>query len=156
MSQLPAPPPGGQFVPDQSGAPLPPDDEFDDADDGLMEDEFDELDEAPAPARPLMARLRRLSPAAVLLSAASVVSLLFLALNLTILTVQLPVLAASCVFTGIMFAADAVILARGTWHATIAGETGRALLLTLAFGALSVIAGLSFGGAVVMVLLQGF
>jgi hypothetical protein len=156
MSQLPAPPPGGQFVPDQAGAPLPPDAEFDDADDGLMEDEFDEFDEAPAPARPLMTRLRRLSPAAVLLSAASVVSLLFLALNLTILSVQLPVLAASCVFTGIMFAADAVILARGTWRATIVGETGRALLLTLAFGVLTVIAGLSFAGAVVMVLLQGF
>ena len=140
-------PPGTQLPP---GAPPLPDDAFDEEADDEFEDEFDE---APAAQLSLRARLRRLPPFAVLLSAASVVSLAFLALTLSSRSVAIPVVAASLVVTGIVFAADTVVLGVGTYRAGEDGSSGRALLLALAGGMSALIAGVSFGGALVMVLL---
>jgi uncharacterized membrane protein YbhN (UPF0104 family) len=130
--------------------PLPPDDEPEESE----YDEFwDDFDEAPAARQPLMARLRRLPPFVVLLSAASFVSVAFLALSVTQRSIEIPVLIAAAVVTGIVFAADTVALGRGTYLAGDDGQGGRALLLALAGGAAAVIAGLSFGAAAVMVFL---
>jgi hypothetical protein len=100
-----------------------------------------------------MTRLRRLPPFVVLFSAASFVSVAFLAVSLTRRSVEFPVLIAAAVVAGIVFAADAAALARITYLAGEDGRSGRALLLALAGGAAAVMAGLSFAWAAIMVLL---
>ena len=133
----------------QSG-PLPPDDEPDEAE----YDEFwDDLDEPREASLPLTARLRRLPPFLVILSVASVVSVAFLALSVMQRSIEIPVLIAAAVVTGIVFATDAVALGRGTYGAAEDGRSGRSLLLALVGGVAAVIAGLSFGAAVVMLFL---
>jgi hypothetical protein len=140
-----APPPSAP----PPSAPPPPDDESDEE-----YDEFwDTFDEAPDAPLPLMARLRRLPPFVVLLSVASLASVAFLAVSVTRRSIEIPVLIAAAVVTGILFASDTVVLARSTYIAGGDGRGGRALLLALAGGVAAVIAGLSFGWAAVMVLL---
>jgi hypothetical protein len=145
----PAGPPPSRGPLPQSG-PLPPDDEPDEAE----YDEFwDDLDEPPEASLPLTARLRRLPPFLVILSVASVVSVAFLALSVMQRSIEIPVLIAAAVVTGIVFATDAVALGRGTYGAAEDGRSGRSLLLALVGGVAAVIAGLSFGAAVVMLFL---
>ncbi len=146
----PLPPrvPTPQAAPPPS-APPPLDDESDEE-----YDEFwDTFDEAPDAPLPLMARLRRLPPFVVLLSVASLASVAFLAVSVTRRSIEIPVLIAAAVVTGILFASDTVVLARSTYIAGGDGRGGRALLLALAGGVAAVVAGLSFGWAAVMVLL---
>ena len=131
--------------------PLPPQAVVDES----QYDEFwDTLDEAPPARQTLMARLRRLPPFVVLFSAASVVSVAFLALSLTSRSIEFPVLIAAAVVTGIVFAADTAAFARVAYLAGEDGRSGRALVLALAGGTAAVLAGLSFGWAAVMVLLS--
>jgi hypothetical protein len=142
-----APPPSAPSLP--VSAPPPPDDESDEE-----YDEFwDTFDEAPDAPLPLMARLRRLPPFVVLLSVASLASVAFLAVSVTRRSIEIPVLIAAAVVTGILFASDTVVLARSTYIAGGDGRGGLALLLALAGGVAAVVAGLSFGWAAVMVLL---
>jgi hypothetical protein len=68
-------------------------------------------------------------------------------------SIEISVLIAAAVVTGIVFATDAVALGRGTYGAAEDGRSGRSLLLALVGGVAAVIAGLSFGAAVVMLFL---
>jgi hypothetical protein len=132
--------------------PPPPPQAF--ADESQYDEFWDTLDEAPPARQTLMARLRRLPPFVVLFSAASVVSVAFLALSLASRSIEFPVLIAAAVVTGIVFAADTAAFARVAYLAGEDGRSGRALLLALAGGTAAVLAGLSFGWAAVMVLLS--
>jgi hypothetical protein len=98
-------------------------------------------------------RLRRLSPALVILSILSIGSLVFLAFAMTSHTTPVPVLLSSAVVTGLAFAVDAVVASFMTWHAGQNGEGGKALLLALIGGTSAVIAAGAFAGTLVLALL---
>jgi hypothetical protein len=151
----PQPPPGPfpPNVPLPRSAPLPPSQPAP-AEDFEYDEFWDTLDQPSIARQTLMARLRRLPPFVVLFSAASVVSVAFLALSLASRSVEFPVLIAAAVVTGIVFAADTAALARIAYLAAEDGRSGRALLLALVGGTAAVMAGLSFGWAAVMVLLS--
>lgn len=98
-------------------------------------------------------RLRRLSPALVLLSIGSLGSLVFLALAMTSHTTPVPVLLSSAVVTGLAFAVDAVVASFMTWHAGQDGEARKALLLAVVGGMSAVIAAAAFAGTLILALL---
>ena len=98
-------------------------------------------------------RLRRLSPALVLLSIGSIGSLVFLAFVITSHTTPVPVLLSSAVVTGLAFAVDAVVASFMTWHAGQDGEARKALLLAVVGGTSAVIAAGAFAGTLILMLL---
>ena len=98
-------------------------------------------------------RLRRASPIAVLLSAASFASVMALALSILSRSSPIGVLVGTGVVTGIIFALDTLAVAIATYRASSVGEVKRALLLAFLGGAASMISALSFAGALVLVLL---
>jgi hypothetical protein len=128
---------------DDAGASEAGDDEADFDDDVL---------EAEIPLT-LADRLRRLSPALVLLSIGSIGSLVFLAFAMTSHTTPVPVLLSSAVVTGLAFAVDAVVASFMTWHAGQDGEARKALLLAVVGGTSAVIAAGAFAGTLILVLL---
>jgi fucose permease len=113
--------------------------------------ESDSDDQALPPT--LADRLRRLSPAPVLLTLGSIGSLLFLGVAMTSHTTPVAVLMSAGVVTGLIFGANAVIASRGTWRATQDGESGRALLLAAVGGISAVISAAALAALLVMVLL---
>jgi len=121
------------------------------------DDEADFDDDVLAPEIPvtLADRLRRLSPALVLLSIGSIGSLVFLAFAMTSHTTPVPVLLSSAVVTGLAFAVDAVVASFMTWHAGQDGEARKALLLAVVGGMSAVIAAGAFAGTLILVLLLG-
>lgn len=98
-------------------------------------------------------RLRRLSPALVILSILSIGSLAFLAFALTSHTTPVPVLLSSAVVTGLAFAVDATVASFMTWRAGQNGEGGKALLLALIGGMSAVVAAGAFAGTLILALL---
>ena len=100
-------------------------------------------------------RLRRLSPALVLLSIGSIGSLVFLAFAMTSHTTPVPVLLSSAVVTGLAFTVDAVVASFMTWHSGQDGEARKALLLAVVGGMSAVIAAGAFAGTLILVLLLG-
>jgi len=118
-------------------------------------DEADFDDDVLAPEIPvtLADRLRRLSPALVLLSIGSIGSLVFLAFAMTSHTTPVPVLLSSAVVTGLAFAVDAVVASFMTWHAGQDGEARKALLLAVVGGTSAVIAAGAFAGTLILMLL---
>ena len=98
-------------------------------------------------------RLRRLSPAPVLLTLGSIGSLLFDILAVTSHTTPVAVLMSAGVVTGLVFGANAVIASMGTWRATQDGEYGRALLLAGIGGASALVSTGALAALLVMVLL---
>ena len=101
----------------------------------------------------LAARLRRLSPATVLLTLGSIGSLLFLGLAMTSHTTPVAVLMSAGVVVGLIFGVNAVVASIGTWRATQEGESGRALLLAAVGGTSAVISAVALAALLVMVLL---
>ena len=101
----------------------------------------------------LTERLRRLSPAPVLLTIGSIGSLIFLGLAMTSHTTPVAVLMSAGVATGLIFGANAVIASRGTWRATQDGESGRALLLAAVGGVSALISAGALAALLVMVLI---
>ena len=124
----------------------------DDIDDDSDYDE-DSADHEPDVPLTFADRLRRLSPALVILSILSIGSLVFLAFAMTSHTTPVPVLLSSAVVTGLAFAVDAVVASFMTWHAGQNGEGGKALLLALIGGTSAVIAAGAFAGTLVLALL---
>jgi len=124
----------------------------DDIDDDSDYDE-DSADDEPDIPLTFADRLRRLSPALVILSILSIGSLVFLAFAMTSHTTPVPVLLSSAVVTGLAFAVDAVVASFMTWHAGQNGEGGKALLLALIGGMSAVIAAGAFAGTLVLALL---
>jgi fucose permease len=114
-----------------------------------LDSDFD--DQGPPPT--LVDRLRRLSPAPVLLTLGSIGSLLFLGVAMTSHTTPVAVLMSAGVVTGSIFGANAVIASRGTWRATQDGESGRALLLAAVGGISAVVSAAALAALLVMVLL---
>lgn len=123
-------------------APAPPaaapDDDYD-----------DEEDEMPPT---LAERLRRLSPAPVILTIGSLGSLVFLFLSVTSHTTPVAVLLSAAVVTGLIFGADALIASVITWRASQNGETGMAFLGALVGGVSSLICFGAFAGTLVLIL----
>ena len=121
------------------------------------DDEADFDDDVLAPEIPvtLADRLRRLSPALVLLSIGSIGSLVFLAFAMTSHTTPVPVLLSSAVVTGLAFTVDAVVASFMTWHAGQDGEARKALLLAVVGGMSAVIAAGAFAGTLILALLLG-
>jgi hypothetical protein len=120
----------------------------------------DELDDDDAdddePALTIGQRLRRLSPALIILSVGSILSLIFLAIALTSHTTPVPVILSSAVTTGLIFAVDAAVATYMTYHAGLDGRTGKALLLAVVGGTAAVISAGAFGGtAILLFLLNG-
>jgi hypothetical protein len=97
-------------------------------------------------------RLRRLSPAPVILTAGSIGSLAFLALAVTSHTTPLPVLMSAAVVTGLIFGVDAAIASVSTWRSGQDGDSGRALLLAVVGGVAALVAAGAFAGTLVMIL----
>jgi hypothetical protein len=121
------------------------------------DDEADFEDDVLEPEIPvtLADRLRRLSPALVLLSIGSIGSLIFLALAMTSHTTPVPVLLSSAVVTGLAFTVDAIVASFMTWHAGQDGEARKALLLAVVGGTSAVIAAGAFAGTLILALLLG-
>ena len=143
----PAPPPRA-YMPAEAAFE---DDHDDDSDyDDAAEDSADDEPDIPLT---FADRLRRLSPALVILSILSIGSLVFLAFAMTSHTTPVPVLLSSAVVTGLAFAVDAVVASFMTWHAGQNGEGGKALLLALIGGTSAVIAAGAFAGTLVLALL---
>ena len=113
--------------------------------------ESDSDDQGPPPT--LADRLRRLSPAPVLLTLGSIGSLVFLGLAMTSHTTPVAVLMSAGVVVGLIFGANGVIASIGTWRATQDGESGRALLLAAVGGISAVISAGALAALLVMVLL---
>ena len=97
-------------------------------------------------------RLRRLSPATVVLTLGSMASLVFLFIAMTSHTTPVAVLLSAAVVTGLIFGADAVIASVVTWRASQNGETGRAFLGAVIGGFASLICFLAFAGTLVLIL----
>ncbi len=116
-------------------------------------DSQDATDDEPDIQLTFAARLRRLSPALVILSILSIGSLVFLAFAMTSHTTPVPVLLSSAVVVGLAFGVDTVVASFMTWHAGQNGEGGRALLLALVGGTSAVIAAGAFAGTLILVLL---
>lgn len=113
-----------------------------------------ELDyDAEDPPRTLADRLRRLSPAPVLLTLGSIGSLIFDGLAITSHTTPVAVLMSAGVATGLIFGANAVIASIGTWRSTQDGEYRRALLLAGVGGVSAVVSTGALAALLVMVLL---
>ncbi len=100
----------------------------------------------------MMQRVRRLQPAPVVLTVASLGSLVFLVKALTSHTTPLGVLLSAAVVTGLVFGADALVASRATWRASQDGETGTAFLLAFIGGISSLISLGALAGTLVMVL----
>lgn len=115
-------------------------------------DDADADDEAKIPLT-FADRLRRLSPALVILSILSLGSLAFLAFAMTSHTTPVPVLLSSAVVTGLAFAVDAAVASFMTWRAGQNGEGGKALLLALIGGTSAVVAAGAFAGTLILALL---
>jgi hypothetical protein len=115
------------------------------------EDELETDESYPAPS--IGERLRRLSPASVLLPVASVLSLGVLAWGLLSRSTSVPLLVSSALVTGIVFLLDTFALWVATLRAGRAGELGHAVLMALLGGATSMASALSFAGALILVLL---
>ncbi|MGD0123003.1 MAG: hypothetical protein ABSC46_10640 [Candidatus Limnocylindrales bacterium] len=97
-------------------------------------------------------RLRRLSPAPVLLTIGSIGSLVFLFLSVTSHTTPVAVLLSAAVVTGLIFGADAVIASVVTWRASQSGETGMAFLGAVVGGVASLVCFGAFAGTLVLIL----
>ena len=136
--------PAGAFTPVTPAAPAAP--RYDAEADEDLADEEDEL--------PLsfVERLRRLSPAAVILTLGSIGSLAFLFLSVTSHTTPVAMLLSAAVVTGLVFGADAVIASAVTWRAGRSGETGRAFLAAIVGGVASMISLGAFAGTLVLIL----
>ena len=114
------------------------------------EDDYDyEEDELPPT---LAERLRRLSPAPVILTIGSLGSLVFLFFSVTSHTTPVAVLLSAAVVTGLIFGADAVIASVTTWRASQDGETGMAFLGAIVGGVASLICFGAFAGTLVLIL----
>ena len=100
----------------------------------------------------LVERLRRLSPAPVILTIGSLGSLVFLFLSVTSHTTPVAVLLSAAVVTGLIFGADAVIASVITWRASQNGETGMAFLGAIVGGVASIVCFGAFSGTLVLIL----
>lgn len=142
----PAPVPAVHTAPVAAAPALGDNTNYDDA----AEDSADDKADIPVT---LAARLRRLSPALVILSILSIGSLVFLALAMTSHTTPVPVLLSAAVVTGLAFAVDAVVTSFMTWRAGQNGQGGKALVLALVGGTSAVIAAGAFAGTLILALL---
>jgi hypothetical protein len=141
-------PPVATVAPSAPTAPSPPLEPAADADAAA-----DDLEDDPEIAMTLADRLRRLSPALVILSILSIGSLIFLALAMTSHITPVPVLLSSAVVTGLAFAVDAVVASFMTWKAGQDGRAGKALMLAMVGGISAVIAAGAFAGTLILALL---
>jgi hypothetical protein len=119
---------------------------------GPAADGEDEVDDDVEPLLTLADRLRRLSPALVILTAGSIGSLLFMARAVTSHTTPVAVLMSAGVVTGLIFGADSVIASVATYRAAQNGEGGRAVLLALVGGVSAVVCAGALAGTAVMIL----
>ena len=97
-------------------------------------------------------RLRRVSPASVILTVGSIGSLIFLAQAMTSHTTPVPVLMSAGVISGLIFAVDVAIAAFATWLSARQGRIGRATLLALLAGMCAMISAGCLSGLLVMIL----
>jgi hypothetical protein len=127
-----------------AAAPVAPIDDTEEDDDSDYEE-----DEMP-PA--FVERLRRLSPAPVLLTIGSIGSFVFLFFAVTSHTTPVAVLLSAAVVTGLIFGADGVIASVITWRASQNGETGMAFFGAIVGGVASLICFGAFAGTLVFIL----
>jgi hypothetical protein len=127
-----------------AAAPVAPIDDTEEDDDSDYEE-----DEMP-PA--FVERLRRLSPAPVLLTIGSIGSFVFLFFAVTSHTTPVAVLLSAAVVTGLIFGADGVIASVITWRASQNGETGMAFFGAIVGGVASLICFGAFAGTLVLIL----
>ena len=97
-------------------------------------------------------RLRRLSPALVILTVGAIGSLLFLLRAVTSHTTPVAVLLSAGVVTGLIFGVIAVASSVGTWTASQDGRPGRALVLAFVGGFAYLVAFGALAGVLVMIL----
>ena len=97
-------------------------------------------------------RLRRLSPALVILTAGSIASLVFLLRAVTGHTTPVAVLMSAAVVTGLVFGADAISASVVTWRASQTGDSRRALMAAIVGGVSSLVSLGAFAVMLVMIL----
>ncbi len=98
-------------------------------------------------------RLRRLSPALVILGLGSIGALGFLMLAMTSHTTPVAVLLSAGVVVTLAFAVDSVIASIATWRAAVRDqEPGRALLLAMVAGGSAVVCAGALGATTVLLL----
>jgi len=100
----------------------------------------------------LVERLRRLSPAPVILTLGSIGSVVFLLFAVTSHTTPVAVLLSAAVVTGLIFGADALVASVVTWRASQNGETGLAFLASIVGGIASLVCFGAFAGTLVLIL----
>ena len=141
----------GGFAPQpvelQATAPAAPDAE-DAAPLPAADDELEPEDEVPT----IRDRLRRLSPAVVILTVASVGSALFLVLALTSHTTPVAALMSAGVVTALVFALDTVICSAATYRFSQTEEFGSALATALLGGISAVICAVAMAATLIMIL----
>ena len=117
-----------------------------------MEADEESDDEEDEMSLTLVERLRRLSPALVILTVGSIGSLVFLLRAVTSHTTPVAVLMSAAVVTGLVFGADAIFASVVTWRASQNGDSRRALLAAVVGGVSSLICLGAFAGMLVMIL----
>ena len=143
------PPPAAQVAPASPFRPpsglvsFPPPPLADEADADFDEDDLELT---------FVDRLRRLSPAFVILTVGAIGSLLFLLRAVTSHTTPVAVLLSAGVVTGLIFGVIAVASSVGTWRASQDGRAGRALVLALLGGFAYLVAFGALAGVLVMIL----
>jgi hypothetical protein len=92
----------------------------------------------------------------VLLAIALIGSLVFFLFTITVREAsQIPMLAASLVVLGLVFAAIAIVGGRATWRSSVGGRDARAFAHALVGGISALVAAGCFSGAVILFLIQG-
>jgi hypothetical protein len=119
------------------------------ADEAVDDEADEEEDELPLT---IGQRLRRVSPAAVILTVGSIGSLIFLAQAMTSHTTPVSVLMSAGVISGLVFAVDVAVAAYATWRSVRQGRIGRATLLSLLAGICAMISAGCLAGLLVMIL----
>jgi hypothetical protein len=146
-----APPP-----PQAPIAQEPPEDESL-ADDSLGDDLLDdEPEESTRPKPSLSERLKRTSPALVILTLAAVGSSGFLAYELSTRVAPIAVLSSAAMVTGICYLLISIVCAVTTYRAASDGRTRLAFLLAFIGGIAAIVAAMSFAGGLLLVLALGF
>jgi len=135
--------------------------DFEDGDQALDSESQDEDGEGDEPETDeawvsLVQRLRRISPAVVLLGLAAGVSLGALLAQLASHTSPIPLLTSLAVVTGLIYAAIAIICAVAAYRSASGGEGRVSFLLAFVGGSAAIVACGSFAGATLLVLALGF
>jgi hypothetical protein len=137
-----------EFEPAPDYAPTPIANEFG--------DEALEGEEDLQPGLSIVQRLRRTSPAVVILGLAAIGSAAFMAFEIASHTAPIPVLTSAGVVIGVVYGVVTIACAIASYRAAAEGQAARSYLLAFVGGGAAIVACGSFAGALILFLALGF